>query len=216
VDPARDNKPGMYDIEQIPSNCSEMKNNLDKQTVKEDRRTVRTKKYLADALKQLVLEKNYDDITIQEIIDLANVGRSTFYTHYESKEQLLVGNINFQEKLINAAASDDSPMGINISYLFAHSEEHISLYKAMTGNRSIEIIGNYFMELCTSKIMDHAKRHSSSKKKNQPMLRYKAEAAAGGIIRMMFKWLDDGAKVPAEEMIAYAKKILNDLMLEER
>jgi hypothetical protein len=71
------------------------------------------------------------------------------------------------------------------------------------------------MELCTSKIIDHAKHHSSFGKKNQHMLRYKAEAAAGGIIRMMFKWLDDGAKVPAEEMIAYAKKILNDLVLEE-
>ena len=206
----------MCDIEQIPSNCSEMKNNLDKQITKEDRRTVRTKKYLADALKQLMLEKNYDDITIQEIIDLADVGRSTFYTHYESKEQLLVGNINFQDKLINAEANDDSPMGINISYLFEHSRENIHLFKAMTRNRSIEIVGNYFMEFCVSKIIDHVKHHSSSKKKNQQMLRYKAEAAAGGMIRMMFKWLDDGAKVPAEEMIAYAKKILNDLISEER
>ncbi len=192
-----------------------MRNNYDKQSSREDRRAVKTKKYLADALKELILEKEYDAITIQEIIDRANVGRSTFYTHYESKEQLLVGNINFQEKLIHAPENENSPMGINISYLFAHTQEHVLLFKAMSGNRSIDILCNYFMELCTAKIMEHIKRQSSFKKKNKQMQRYKAEAAAGGIIRMMLKWLEDGAVVPAEEMIVHAKKILNDFTLEE-
>lgn len=47
------------------------------------------------------------------------------------------------------------------------------------------------------------------------MLHYKAEAAAGGIIRMMFKWLSDGATIPSEEMITYSKKILSDFFAEE-
>jgi len=194
-----------------------MKNKHGKHDPTEDRRTLKTKKFLAEALKELILEKEYDEITIQEITDRANVGRSTFYAHYESKEQLLVGNINFQETLIDTP--DDAkgyPLGINVSYLFSHNKEHLMLYKAMSGNRSIDILGNYFIELCTSKIIENLKRQFQYSKKGQQILRYKAEAAAGGIIRMMFKWLEDGATVPSEEMVAYANQILNDFILEEK
>ncbi|MNY75441.1 hypothetical protein D3C86_2147150 [compost metagenome] len=71
------------------------------------------------------------------------------------------------------------------------------------------------MELCSTKIIDHLNRQPSFKEKNQQMLHYKAEAAAGGIIRMMFKWLSDGATIPSEEMITYSKKILSDFFAEE-
>jgi len=186
-----------------------MKNNLDNGRIKEDRRTVRTKKCLAEALKQLIMEKDYDSITIQDIIDRANVGRSTFYSHYESKEHLLVGNINFQDKLIHASESSESPMGINVTYLFEHTKENLPLFRSIAGTKGLEALGEYFMDLCVAKIMDYMKRRSADRK----MLRYKAEAAAGGIVRMMFKWLKDGARFPAEELIDYAKKILSDLVL---
>jgi hypothetical protein len=191
-----------------------MANGSNKRSPKEDRRMVRTKKCLADALKQLILEKDYDSITVQDIIDRANVGRSTFYTHYESKEQLLIGNINFQQQLIYLPDEDGSPMGINIHYLFEHTREHLPLFKAMRQSKAVEILGNYFTELCAGKIFEHLQRHSPGSKKEEPMLSYKAEAAAGGIIRMLFKWLDDGARVPAAAMILYSKKILADLSRE--
>lgn len=189
-----------------------MTNSSNTQPLKEDRRMIRTKKCLADALKQLIVEKDYDSITVQDIIDRANVGRSTFYTHYENKEQLLVGNINFQEQLIYLPEKDGTAMGINIQYLFEHTREHLPLFKAIRHSRAIDILGNYFTELCANKIIEHLKRHSSFKRKDEQMFCYKAEAAAGGIIRMLFKWLDDGAYLPAEIMIIYSKKILADLV----
>jgi len=176
--------------------------------LREDRRTVRTKKSLADALKQLILEKGYDDITIQDIIDRANVGRSTFYTHYESKDQLLIGNINFQEQLIHVSEQDGYPMGVNVAYLFEHTREHLALFKALRHSKGIEAVCNYFADLCAAKIVEHVKRDPSFKKSDSRMLGYKAEAAAGGIVRMLVKWLDDGAGVPVGDMIEYATKIL--------
>jgi hypothetical protein len=54
---------------------------------KVDRRIRRTQKALHDALISLVFEKNYDSITVQEILDRADVGRATFYAHFESKDE---------------------------------------------------------------------------------------------------------------------------------
>ena len=55
----------------------------------QDRRITKTRKAIYNAFLQLLNQKDYETITVQEIIDLANVGRSTFYSHYESKELLL-------------------------------------------------------------------------------------------------------------------------------
>jgi len=78
-----------------------------------DRRITKTRKAIYAAFLQLLNQKNFETITVQEIIDLADIGRSTFYSHYESKELLLdelccylfhhlferVGNLTIEEYL---------------------------------------------------------------------------------------------------------------------
>src|SRR5215813_1391152 len=54
-----------------------------------DRRVQKTRKLLQDALIELVAEKGYESVSIREILDRANVGRSTFYAHFQDKDQLL-------------------------------------------------------------------------------------------------------------------------------
>jgi AcrR family transcriptional regulator len=56
-----------------------------------DRRTRRTRQILRDAFLSLLKEKRYEDISVQDIIERADVARSTFYAHYIDKEDLLVG-----------------------------------------------------------------------------------------------------------------------------
>ena len=55
-----------------------------------DRRVQRTRRLLHKALMTEVLDKKYESITVQEILDRADVGRSTFYTHFHDKDELLV------------------------------------------------------------------------------------------------------------------------------
>ena len=54
-----------------------------------DRRVQKTRKLLQDALIELVAEKSYESVSIREILETANVGRSTFYAHFQDKDQLL-------------------------------------------------------------------------------------------------------------------------------
>ena len=58
-----------------------------------DRRIQKTEALLRDALAALVREKPYDDIVVKEILARANVGRSTFYTHFRDKDELLLSGI---------------------------------------------------------------------------------------------------------------------------
>jgi AcrR family transcriptional regulator len=60
----------------------------------DDRRIQKTQNLLREALVSLIREKAYDSITVREILDRANVGRSTFYMHFRDKDQLLVSGIH--------------------------------------------------------------------------------------------------------------------------
>src|SRR6266702_4272359 len=61
-----------------------------KQPRKPDLRIRRTRGLLSNALVALMQEKSIDEITVQEVLDRATVGRSTFYLHYRDKEEVFV------------------------------------------------------------------------------------------------------------------------------
>ncbi len=61
---------------------------------KNDRRSQRTRQLLSEALVQLIREKDYNTITVNDIIERANVGRSTFYAHYHDKDDLFLGELD--------------------------------------------------------------------------------------------------------------------------
>jgi AcrR family transcriptional regulator len=176
----------------------------------EDRRIQKTKRLLADSLGLLMREKEYEAITIQDIIDKANVGRSTFYAHYESKEMLLMNNINFQQELIHFTSNDPQhPMGINLPYLFNHLSEYSAIVKAIHGTPIGYQMGNHFAAILVTKIVGFYKRRPLPAAMDKQLLQYRAEAVAAGIVRMVFCWVMDGTLVPASKMIAQAQEMLD-------
>lgn len=107
----------------------------------EDRRIQKTRKALHEALILLMFEKRYDAILIQEILDRANVGRSTFYTHFGDKDELLVEGLHGLEELLRdaqmRAASVSNPryesvIGFSLA-MFEHAHAHQKLYRSLVG-----------------------------------------------------------------------------------
>src|SRR5258708_31679796 len=73
---------------------------------KPDRRVRRTRESLHKALISLALEKHYDSITVQEVLDRADVGRSTFYTHFQSMDELLISGTQELRRTLQAAVEN--------------------------------------------------------------------------------------------------------------
>jgi AcrR family transcriptional regulator len=119
-----------------------------------DRRVQKTRKLLQDALIELVTEKGYESVTIQEILDKANVGRSTFYAHFQDKEQLLHSILDRLDELFeqhkkqlldaiqNIGNADNTDLTFSLSptfSLFQFVGQNHRFFKAMLGNRGYGI-----------------------------------------------------------------------------
>jgi AcrR family transcriptional regulator len=110
---------------------------------KMDRRTARTKRALHGALMALILRKGYEAITVQDIIDEADIGRSTFYAHCTGKEDLLRSGFQMLRAELTeaqraAGARTDGaladPLGFSLA-LFEHAREYKQIYRALVGGR---------------------------------------------------------------------------------
>src|SRR5882757_7950674 len=108
-----------------------------------DRRATRTRAMLQEAHVALIMNKGYEAMTIQDICDTANVGRSTFYTHYKSKDDLRRSSFEHLRKLLTDRQQDAlatlgdtryQPLAFSLA-LFEHARDHIHLYRALSKSR---------------------------------------------------------------------------------
>ncbi len=99
-----------------------------------DRRIKRTKELIYNSFNELLSKKKYNDITVQNIIDEADIGRSTFYSHFETKDELLkytcirLFDHVFKSDLISSKNHDFS-VDDNFKYIIVHILHHINQCK---------------------------------------------------------------------------------------
>lgn len=104
-----------------------------------DRRVRRTRRLLHRALIELMLERDYDRITVRDILARSDVGRSTFYAHFRDKDDLLrVTGAEYLRHAVATAAGE--PGGENgplaaMHTLFGLAAEHPAVYRALLGRR---------------------------------------------------------------------------------
>ncbi|MEM7116825.1 MAG: TetR/AcrR family transcriptional regulator [Chloroflexota bacterium] len=110
-----------------------------------DRRVKRTRALLNNALMQLIREKGYDNVTIEDITERANLGRTTFYLHYQSKDDLLLDHHDeFILRMDLGVLSREQLLGNEpqpgmVSFLQQISQAKL-IYQAFTQTRDAEFI----------------------------------------------------------------------------
>lgn len=170
---------------------------------KVDRRVQRTERALSDALFALIQTKSYDRVTVQDIIDRANVGRSTFYSHFDTKDDLLLSRLSRMTADIDrylADATDVSGPVLPSLGLFEHVEQREPQFRALFGSSGIDLVARearrIFYERALRTIQDREARGTH----HETPAHIRAAFLAGSLLALVQWWLDDGLRVTPQEL----------------
>lgn len=172
-----------FGTEQVAQECSR----------KMDRRVRKTREALYSAFTALVVEKGYEAISVQDIIDGADVGRTTFYAHFKNKEELLrFGFLRLREHLRALPLDTQDDRAAFLAALLGHAKSHSGLFMALSqggGGRLAEIeFCGIVEELLTSGLGDRERDGMMT-----VML-------AGALLAAIRRWIDLGAQGSGSEI----------------
>jgi AcrR family transcriptional regulator len=173
--------------------------------VKIDRRKVRTRQMLRDALIALILEKGYDTITVEDITNRANLGRATFYLHYRDKEGLLLSTLEsiFDDliKLVKPLSFEANATAQAL-IAFEHAAANRDLYRVVLSGQG------------TGRLMRRVREYLAGllQQRIQPLLdqlppdtlpvpiEILAQHIAGSLLTLIVWWLENDLPYSAEYM----------------
>jgi len=168
-----------------------------------DARVRRTRDALGDALVELMQEKPFDSITVQDVLDRAQVGRSTFYSHFSDKEDLLMSDADeFFEGIAMALSlhSDKSDRVFPVKEFFMHIKDAEQFVAALKSSgkmhENLELAQGHFARGIERRFKELPR--GASIPENERAIR--AFANAGALISLLNWWIDRGMKETPEEI----------------
>jgi AcrR family transcriptional regulator len=171
-----------------------------------DRRVQRTRGQLRDALIALVLERGYDDLTIQDITDKADLRRATFYLHYKDKQELLLTvlseSFDSVVQQMDAIRQSDALAGkTNVEaflVMFKHAEQNAKLYKGILNSQSGVVVSNLIREYLAALLLSSLSVIPSHQLSMPPEVL--ANFMAGAELELVAWWLNHDMPYSAEQM----------------
>lgn len=168
-----------------------------------DRRVRRTRDALGNALIALIQEKPFETITVQHVLDRARVGRSTFYSHYRDKDDLLLSDMeDFLEGMstLLLRRSEASNRVAPVRELFAHVAEmqrlHAALIAADKMRNFLELGQGYFARAIEQRLSELPQARPMAPAQRIAM----SQAFAGAMLSLMSWWLDHETSASPEQM----------------
>jgi AcrR family transcriptional regulator len=140
----------------------------------QDRRVRRTRRILHEALISLILDNGYEQITVQDILDRADVGRSTFYVHYRDKEALLAASFDdIRDRLREEfETAEDRGATINparpAALVFEHAHRHQRVYRALCGKQGGNLVYRHLHNLIHETLTKHLEPFLSQARSDLP------------------------------------------------
>jgi len=188
---------------------------VNEKKTKDDRRSRRTKHLLQHVLVQLLLDKRYDSITVQDILDRTDVGRSTFYAHFTDKEDLLLSSYQNVFRWLEKQIEQDETKRITPSLdLFLHVQSHYKLYLALVRSRKTDLFyrqGQMFLCRIIEKRID-----SRMDEKISIPIPILSNHLAGSLINLLRWWLENNMPYTAEKMDEIYNTLVMTSMLADK
>ncbi|MFA6587331.1 MAG: TetR/AcrR family transcriptional regulator [Bacilli bacterium] len=177
---------------------------------KQDRRCLKTKKAIQDALISLITEKDYSEIRVTDIVKRADVGRKTFYLHYDNKEDVLnaikkdlfeTGDSRIRKYMFSNPQYDIHDIFTEVSSLVMQYE---SLLKMAAKKNNLHFFEEVLKEGLKSAVVTILKeRYKISDCKTESY----AEFYSAGMAAMAISWLRGDSSLSLEELMGIAKEV---------
>ena len=168
-----------------------------------DRRTQRTQQTLFDALIDLLKVKHYDAISVKDIIEKANVGRSTFYAHYQTKDDLLKSGFErVLDMLLEQVVFDGAAriLTLDSAPLFRHAQSHAELYRTLAWGTGFEVITTQGQASLGEKFGQRFSHLVPSDRQPAVPLSALCYSLSGSLLILLKWWLENGMPCTPETM----------------
>lgn len=179
-----------------------------------DRRKQRTRRLLHEALLALIVERGYDDLSIQDITDRADLRRATFYLHYKDKDELLVsvlrGTFDALAQQLEAESASDALAGKTYlktyRLMYAHVAENALLYRTILSGQ----VGAMVSRSIRGYLAGQVRRALSSQEANPFGLPDEviAHYIAGVELSLITWWLENGQPFSIESMAEMTQRLV--------
>ena len=157
-----------------------------------DRRIQRTREQLSGALNGLIQEKPFDAISVQEVVKRADVGRSTFYSHYRGKEDLFLSDLDqFLELTATMLVKNNDVSGrvVPLREFFAHVGENRRLYDALVSSGKIHDFHDLGQEHFARSIGERLTAIPEARHVDAARREALAHAFAGALLSLLAWWI---------------------------
>lgn len=164
-----------------------------------DRRIQKTRRSLRDALISLLLERGWDALSVQDICERADIGRSTFYMHFADKEELLISGFDDLRKMLRESAPLGDSQGTLgfVRGMIEHAKEHERLFRALIGKRSGVVVQKRFRQVVLGLLQEDL----SGLPLLQPIDAV-AHYLTGAFVELLLWWLESRSNLSASELAA--------------
>lgn len=184
---------------------------LDSMRRKSDPRAKRTRERLGGALIELILEKPIDAITVQEVLDRARVGRSTFYVHYRDKNDLLFSQLEMFLDLMStklSAEREESRRVAPVREMFEHIGGQNRMYRALAESGQLQDFFDMAQDAFARGIARRLRESGRVSGLSRSELAARGTLLAGSLLALLRWWIDRGGKESPPAMDAMFHRIV--------
>jgi AcrR family transcriptional regulator len=182
---------------------------------RQERRKQRTRYKMQVAMLELILEKGFEEIVIQDITDRADVGRGTFYFHFDDKEDILwsivKNRIHRTEREVEASYTGElppQPEYIGYVNIFTHIDQNQTMYQAILGGKGSQVISARVRDYLVSETQRDMEALDIYRDIGQPP-EITAHIVVGLIMSLAVWWLETPNDKTPEDMGAILYRTLH-------
>ncbi|WP_449060565.1 TetR/AcrR family transcriptional regulator [Planomonospora algeriensis] len=157
-----------------------------------DRRVRRTRRAVQDALIELILDRGYGAVTVTDLIKRADIGRSTFYCHFTSRQDVLFSNIDEVADLLRPGRGDGAGPAFSFALpLLEHIDENRHLVRALTGPGSDTAVQDRIRRVLSSITRAELLAARPDGARPPAELDLIVACAVGAFMALVSRWTDD-------------------------